>query len=66
MQSFQIILLIIMTNPVSRAKVFLNELKQAYDKKFPDGLPSASIDTGESSAEDITYYETAQREIDLS
>ena len=64
MQSFQIILLIIMTNPVSRAKVFLNELKKAHDKKFPDGSPSASIDAGESRAEDMTFYETAKRERD--
>ena len=57
-------LLIIMTNPVSRAKVFLNMLKQAHNKKFPDGLPLASIDTGDPRAEDITYYESAKDDRD--
>ena len=60
MQSFQIMLLIIMTDLVLRVKVFLNELKKTHDRKFPDRLPSASIAVGESRAEDAIYYETVK------
>lgn len=53
-----------MTNPVSRAKVFLNKFKQVHNKKFPYELPSASIETGESRAEDLIYYEIVKDDRD--
>ena len=54
-----------MTNLVSLVKVFLNLLKKACDKRFPDWLPLASVDTGESRVEDASLHETFEGDRDM-
>jgi len=54
-----------MTNPVARAKNFLNTLKEAYDKEYLNGLLPMSIATGKSNSEQMKYYKASQKERDI-
>ena len=54
-----------MKTPVARAKEFLNTLRKADNKAFPNGQLPVSIGTRKSNSKPIELYKKAQKERDI-
>ena len=54
-----------MITPIARAKEFLNALKKAHDKEFPNELPLVSMASETSNSERMKFHKVSQEESDI-